>query len=164
MKTALFILLFSLISFTIFAEKTLKGDSNSNLDQYQITQIADNLFELTYSNSDATFTIEVCQKEDECCYLVRGEKIEMMYLCDENGFGVRKMPASLKKLETSSYKNLVESQSFQQQSLISSSGKNEKQALGLIACYFPGMINSESYRFVFNNLKDENRPELTIQN
>jgi hypothetical protein len=163
MKTTVLIMLFCLVSIFTFAGKSITGDSNSVLNQYQLTQVGENIYELTYSNSGATFTIEVCKKMNGCCYLLRNEKIEMMYLCSEDGFGLRKMPEKLKKIDTSVYKQLIDPNSFQQQSLLSLSRKNEKQALGLIACFFPGSINPESFDMVFNTSETGNRPELTSQ-
>lgn len=163
MRTTILILTFVLVFFSAFAVKTITGDSNSSLDQYQLTQISENLYELSYSNSGTKFTIEVCNYKDECCYLLRSEKIELMYLCNEDGFGMRKMPEKLKKISSSVYKNLIDSKSFQQQSLLSSSRKDEKQALGLIACFFPDAINSDSFNVVFNTQKTVKGSELTSQ-
>jgi hypothetical protein len=163
MKTTLFIFLLGLISFSTFAGNTITGDSNSILDQYKITQVGDNLYDLTYANSGATFTIEVCKKINGCCYLLRNEKIELMYLCSEDGFGLRKMPEKFKRIDCSVYKQLIDPISFQQQSLLSTSRKTENQALGLIACFFPKSINAESFDKVFNTQKNGKGTELTLQ-
>jgi len=164
MKTTFIILLLGFMSLYAFAGKTITGNSNSALDQYKVTQTGENLYELTYSNSGATFTIEVCKNRSECCYLVRNDKIEVMYLCNEDGFGLRKMPEKLKKIDSSAYKQLIDPGSFQQQSLLSTSRKTEEQALGLIACFFPGSINPESFAKVFNTPKSGKGTELTLQN
>lgn len=163
MRTIVLILAFIFVSFISIAGKTITGDSNSSLDQYQVSQTGENLYELTYSNSGATFTIEICKNKHECCYLLRNEKVEVMYLCNDEGFGMRRMPEKLKKIETSVYKNLIDPNSFQQQSLLSSSRKNEMQVLGLIACFFPNSINPESFNVVFKTSKAANKPELTSQ-
>jgi hypothetical protein len=163
MKTTVLIMFFCLVSLFTFAIQSIKGDSNSRLNQYQVTQIGENLYQLTYSNSGETFTIEVCKKRNECCYLLRNEKIEVMYLCSEDGFGLRKMPEKLKKIDTSVYKHLLDPNSFQQQSVLSNSLKNETQALGLIACFFPNCINPESFDLAFKTSKPANSPELSLQ-
>jgi len=163
MKTIVLILTFVLVFFSTFAAKTITGDSNSSLNQYQLTQTGENLYELKYSNSGATFTIEICKQKHECCYLLRGDKIEVMYLCSEDGFGLRRMPEKFKKIDTSVYKQYIDSKSFQQQSLLSESRKNESQALGLIACFFPCCINPEAFDVVFNTQKTGKGTELTLQ-
>jgi hypothetical protein len=163
MKTTLIILLLGFVSLFSFAGKTLTGDSNTILNQYQVTQVGENLYELTYSNSGATFTIEVCKQKRECCYLLRNENIEVMYLCNGDGFGMRKMPEKLKKIDTSVYKQLINPDSFQQQSLLTTNKKDEKQALGLIACFFPNAINANSFNKLFKVQNTVDRPELTIK-
>jgi len=163
MKTTLFILLLGLISFSTFAGNTITGDSNSILDQYKITQVGENLYELSYSNAGATFTIEVCKQKHECCYLLRNEKVELMYLCNEDGFGLRKMPEKLKRIDCSVYKQLIDPVSFQQQSQLSTSRKTENQALGLIACFFPNSINPKSIDKVFNTQKNGKGTELSFK-
>jgi len=161
MRTTFLILTFILVSFSSFAGKTITGDSNSSLCQYQLTQSGENLYELTYSNSGATFIIEICKNKHECCYLLRNEKIELMYLCNEDGFGLRKMPEKLKKIDKLVYKHLIDPNSFHQQSLLTKNNKDEKQALGLIACFFPNCINPESFDKVFKIQKKGT--ELTLQ-
>jgi hypothetical protein len=163
MRTIVLILTFVSVSFYSIAVKNITGDSNSALEQYKLTQTGVNLYELTYSKSGATFTIEICKHSNECCYLLRNEKVELMYLCNEDGFGLRKMPEKLKKIDSSVYKQLIDPNSFQQQSILSSSRKDEKQALGLIACFFPYSINPESFDIVFKTLKTDDKPGLTYQ-
>lgn len=162
MKTTVLILLFGFVSLYTFAAKAITGDSNSILDQYQVTQVGENLYELTYSNSGATFSIEICKQKQECCYLLRNEKIEVMYLCNKNGFGLRKMPEKLKSIDTSLYGQLIDPASFQQQSVLSTSRKDEKQALGLIACFFPNTIKAASFNQLFELKNREKIPELTL--
>jgi hypothetical protein len=163
MRTLLLILTFFFVSFLVIAAKPITGSSNTSLDQYQVTQIGENLYELSYANGAANFTIEVCKSKTECCYLLRNEKIEIMYLCSENGFGMRRMPEKLKKIDTSVYKQMIDLLSFQQQSVISPSRKNEKQALELIACFFPNIVKPESFDMVFKTSKVGKKPELTSQ-
>jgi hypothetical protein len=163
MRTLLLILTFIVVSFVTIAAKPITGNSNTSLDQYQVIQIGENLYELKYSNGAAIFTIEVCKNKNECCYLLRNEKIEIMYLCSEDGFGMRKMPEKLKKIDTSVYKQMIDLLSFQQQSVISPSRKNEKQALELIACFFPNIVKPESFNLVFKTSQTGNKPDLTSQ-
>jgi hypothetical protein len=128
----------------------ISGNSNTPLENYCLTQVDDTHFNLTYSNAESSFTIEICKGDDECCYLLRGESIEIMYLCNENGFGMRKMPEKLQKLDVNKYKHSINHDAFGQQSLLSPNRKDKKEALGIIACFFPNSINSDAYETVFN--------------
>jgi len=127
----------------------ISGSSNTPLDDYCLTQVDDTHFALTYSNAESTFTIEICNDEKECCYLLRGESVEIMYLCNEDGFGMRKMPEKFQKLDVNGYKQSINYTAFGQQSLLTPNKKNKKDALGLIACFFPNSINSEAYETIF---------------
>ena len=164
MKTIFLIVITLLIAFTVNAKKAITGNSNTFLDDYKISQIDENLYELSYSNSTEKFTVEVCPKENECCYLVRGNHIELMYLCNELGFGLRKMPNNSQQLTTSTYSNLVFNKAFSYQSLLTPKQKSKKKAQGLIACFFPEVINQNSQSIVFNPQKKLNNSSLTQSN
>lgn len=165
MKTTVFILLFVLVSAITFAGKPITGTSNTRLGNYVVTPMGDNMYQLSYSNGDANFTIEVCKDLDKkhCCYLLRGDHIEVMYQCNELGFGMRKMPDNKKKLETSEYKHLIDAETFSQQSLLSPNRKSETDALALIACFFPLVIKDNSYDLVFNTNNNKEKDKLTIR-
>jgi hypothetical protein len=163
MRTTLLILVFVLVSVLTFAGKTITGMSNSVLDEYRITPVGENMYQLSYSNGEATFTIEVCHDKNECCYLLRGDAVEVMYVCNEFGFGMRKMPNRLKKLETAVYKNLIDPVTFSQQSQLTEKQKDETDALALIACFFPMAIKAESYGLVFNYSKNSEKERLSLK-
>lgn len=151
MKQLIFILAILMFASTQASSKAvLSGKTNTFLNDYQITQTGENLYELSYSNSTEKFTIEVCPKEAECCYLVRSNKVEVMYLCNNAGFGLRKMPEKQRQLETSEYCKLVNCKAFMYQSLISQNKKSTEKALGLIACFFPEVVNETCRATVFN--------------
>jgi hypothetical protein len=87
-----------------------------------------------------------------------------MYLCGSDGFGLRKMPEKLKKIDIALYRDLIDPNSFQQQSILCCSRKNQKQALGLIACFFPNTIKGETFNQLFKLKHSEGGTELTINN
>lgn len=150
MKTISILIISLFFASTVFASKAITGDSNSFLDDYQITNVSENTYELTYSNSTEKFTIEVCPKEAECCYLVRNNHFEVMYLCNGAGFGLRKMPDKDQSMSTAQYCKLVDCKAFKYQSLLTPKKKNTKSALGLIACFLPYVVNEPSRELVFN--------------
>ena len=129
MRTLSILITALLLATTVFAGKTLTGDSNTFLDEYKVVKVDQNMFELTYANSNEKFTIEVCPKEKECCYLVRGEHVEVMYLCNEAGLGLRKMPDALQKISTDEYCKLVDCNAFRYQSLLTPKKKTKKPCL-----------------------------------
>lgn len=164
MKQIIFILVILMISASGALSKTvLSGNSNTFLKEYQITQTADNLYELTYANSHERISIEVCPAESECCYLVRSNKVEVMYLCNENGFGLRKMPLENRHMSTTEYCDLLNCKAFMYQSLMTQKQKNKKGALGLIACFFPEVVNEQSREIVFNPTPNDDDSKLAAQ-
>jgi hypothetical protein len=162
MRTTILILVLVLVSTLMFGGNAIKGKSNTILGDYLLTPIGENLYQLSYSNGEASFTIEVCKDKKACCYLLRSDEVEVMYLCNELGFGMRRMPDKYKKIETSEYRQLINSETFGQQSLLTTTRKNESEALSLIACFFPLVIKNDAYQLVFNyNNKDDN--ELSVK-
>ena len=163
MRTIICILVFVLVSLFTYAGETITGKSNSLLGNYTVAPMGDNIYKLSYSNSDAVFTIEVCKEKEQCCYLLRNDVIEVMYLCNEFGFGMRKMPDKRKELETDVYKHLIDAETFSQQSLLTSNRKAQPEALALIACFFPHVIKSNSYDIVFNYTNEGKTEELSVK-
>ena len=164
MKQFILSLIILMAAITSASSKTLiSGESNTFLQEYKVIQINNNNYELTYSNSPEKFIIEVCPDENKCCYLVRNPKIEVMYLCNENGFGLRKMPLEQRKLATSDYCDLINCKTFMYQSLMTPNKKDTKDALGLIACFFPEVINESSRGIVFDPVKGVEGSKLAVQ-
>jgi hypothetical protein len=163
MRTTLLILVLVLVSAITFAGKTITDTSNTLLGEYTITPVSENTYQLSYSNGDASFTIEVCKGKKECCYLLRGNAVEVMYLCNEYGLGMRKMPDNRKNLDTEVYRHLIKPEMFSQQSLLTCNRQSESDALAIIACFFPLVINNDSYGLVFNYTKDNDKEGLSIK-
>lgn len=147
------------------SKELISGNSNTFLKNYQVTQISDNQFELSYSNSHEKFSIEVCSNDDECYYLLRNPKIEVMYLCNNIGFGLRKMPTNYSQLPTSAYCKRVNCKTFMYQALITTKERDTKEALGLIACFFPDVVNLEARELVFQpiNKVEDNVLTATVK-
>lgn len=163
MKTLLIITAALFIATFSFAGRAISGNTNTYLDGYKVSQLDENKYLLTYENSSETFTIEVCPKDKECCYLVRGNKIEVMYLCNQNGLGLRKMPLADRQISTDEYCKYLNCKSFKYQSLLTPNKKRTKEALGIIACFFPEVINKDSRTFVFNTQTEAVDQKLVVQ-
>jgi hypothetical protein len=158
MKTILILSALMMVALLSQASKTIHGDSNSLLKEYTLTQVSDNLYELTYSNANSTFTIEVCPSSKECCYLVRGENLEVMYLCNKLGLGLRKMPEKQQKLAQSKYHDLIDAETFRRQSQIVAKKKSTADALALIACFLPHTVKPEMQAATFDINTIESQP------
>ncbi|MBN1925657.1 MAG: hypothetical protein JW798_07475 [Prolixibacteraceae bacterium] len=163
MKTIVTLFVIAFLSVNAFAVETLSGDSNTALGKYKVTQESENLYQLSYSLAGEVFTVEVLPQKNECCYILRGKNIELMYLCNELGFGMRKVPECNQKLEVSAYSRSIVTKSFSEQSQISCARKTREEALGLIACFFPEAIQPDSYNTVFKVQAKSGDPLLSLQ-
>lgn len=151
MKKLLIAIVIVLLASSAWAKKPISGNSNSFLKGYEVSRLNENLYQLSYENASNRFTIEVCPTESECCYLLRGENVEVMYVCNDLGFGLRKMPEQWQQLSPKSYAGLVSNKAFSYQSLLTPKHKNTKKALGLIACFFPSVVREDARDVVFQN-------------
>jgi len=155
MKSILTFLILLVFATSTLASSAAKGDSNTFLSNYEIKEKSKNIYELSYANTSEKYIIEVCPKEMECCYLVRNEHFEVMYLCSKNGFGLRKMPDKLQKIDIAKYGNFLNNESFNQQSILTPIKKTRMEAMGLIACFLPLVIKDESHEIVFKHTRFE---------
>lgn len=134
---------------TLQAKNQFSGKTNTFVGDYCVTEISENNYEISYSNSSEKLNVEVCSEKEECCYLIRSPKVELMYVCNKAGFGLRKMPLNLQRMKTSVYRNYLKTEAFKNQSLLSIKQKDTKEVLGLIACFMPEVINVQSRNLVF---------------
>jgi hypothetical protein len=161
MKSILLTLTIVVFVLSTSANDMIKGDSHTSLSTYEIQKKGDSLYELNYANSSEKFTIEICPAESECCYLVRNEHVELMYVCSSFGFGLRKMPEKLQHLNCQSYSKYLNMESFATQSVLTPNKKSTNEALGIIACFLPLSVTNTYFDTVFNPTKQTDK--LTSQ-
>jgi hypothetical protein len=158
MKAKLFILTIciAVLSMGATAEirdgKAMTGSSLTDFGRYTLVNsdapmVINNqvlkTYELTYENAANPILIGVVKENDCKTFIVRSDDFEIEYTCIKGVFGVKKMEkkyASLPKAEIDAKMNKV---SYYSQRVICQNKKSEDELLGLIACYFPNMINDE---------------------
>jgi hypothetical protein len=158
MKTKLFILTICIAVLSMGATadikdgKAMTGSSLTDFGRYTLVNsnapmVVDNqvlkTYELTYENAANPILIGVVKEKDCKTFIVRSDEFEIEYTCIKGVFGVKKMEqkyASLPKAEVDSKMNKV---SYYSQRVICQNNKSEDELLGLIACYFPNMVNDE---------------------
>lgn len=158
MKTKLGILTMCLLLVSLFAvakEKgtsLLSGQSLTELGQYSIRitddamQFGDELlktYELNYTNYDSPVLIGV-KKTKKCMnFIVRTDNFEIEYVCNKNVFGVKRINKEYQTISTAAINQMLDNADFYSQRIISQYPKTEEELLGLIACYFPLLINED---------------------
>jgi hypothetical protein len=158
MKTKLFILticvaLFSLsTSAKIKDGKALTGNSLTDFGKYTVTvahqpmvinDIAVKTYELTYENTSEPILIGVVKTEKCVTYVVRSEEFEIQYSCNNGVFGVKKIEPQYQTLPKETLDAKLDRVNYFSQRVICKNQKSEDELLGLIACYFPKLINDE---------------------
>ena len=100
-------------------------------------------YDLTYENSSETFRIGLV-KEKKCTnYIVRTDEFEMQYTCNRGMFGAKKMEKRFQEIPKEDVNAKLDKVNYYSQRVICQNEKSEDVLLGLIACYFPTLINEE---------------------
>lgn len=158
MKTKLFILTIcvAFVSLGTSAKtkdtKTLSGNSLTDFGKYTL-MISDEpmvinneevkTYGLSYENAISPIKVGVVEEEKCKTYIVRSDEFEILYTCNKGVFGVKKMDSKYQTLPKEEMDAKLDRVSYFSQRVICTNNKSEDELLGLIACYFPTLINEE---------------------
>ncbi|MFW6245998.1 MAG: hypothetical protein ACOC13_00970 [Tangfeifania sp.] len=133
--------------------KALTGNSLTNFGKYTIVQsdapmVVDDqvikTFDLTYENTSAPIRIGVLEEKKNCTtFLLRSDEFEIQYSCNKNVFGVKRMDKEYCELPDEATSSKLNKVSFYSQRVICRNQKTRDELLGLIACYFPNLVNEQ---------------------
>lgn len=159
MKTKLGILTMSLLMISLFTvaakEKEtslINGQSLTELGQYSIRLSHETLkfgdealktYELTYANSNSPVLIGVKKTKNCMSFIVHTDKIEVEYVCNKHVFGVKRIEQAYQTIPTDAINKMMDNADFYTQRVISQYPKTEEELLGLIACYFPSLVQDQ---------------------
>ena len=158
MKTKLFILTIcvALLSMGASAKikdgKALTGNSLTDFGKYAIVNsdvpmVVDNqaikTYELTYERTSQPVLIGLVKEKKCTTFIVRSDEFEVMYTCNNGVFGVKKMDKKYQELPNAELNAKLNKVSYFAQRVICQNQKSEEYLLGLIACYFPNLVNEE---------------------
>ena len=160
MKTKLFLLTicFAILGMGATAKikdgKAMTGNSLTDFGKYTLVNsdapmVVDNkvvkTYELTYENTDNPIRIGVVDDKKKDCktFIVRSDEFEIEYTCVKGVFGVRKMESKYQELPKEEMELKLNKVSYYAQRVICQNKKSEDELLGLIACYFPNLVNEE---------------------
>jgi len=159
MKTRLVLLAICVLALSVVTNagnikdgQAMTGNSLSEMGQYTITHsetpmIYDNqvlpTYDLVYEN--AANPVQVAVVEDKKCktFIVRNEEFEVQYTCQNGVFGVKKLDKKFQEIPEEEMNLKLNRVSYYAQRVICSDKKSEDELLGLIACYFPELVNEE---------------------
>ena len=158
MKTRILILTICTVLIAVSASakikdgRALSGNSLSELGKYKVVNAevpmviddkAVTTYDLTYENASETIRIGLV-KDGKCLnYIVRADDFEMQYTCNKGMFGVKKMEKRFQEIPKDEINTKLDKVSYYSQRIICQNKKSEDELLGLIACYFPALMNEE---------------------
>ncbi len=158
MKTKLLILTIcmALVSLGTSAKikdgKALTGNSLSDFGKYTIVKsdapmVVKNevleTYDLTYERTSDPVRIGLLKEKDCTTFIVRSDEFEVCYTCVKGVFGVKKLDKKLQELPKEEMDAKLNKVSYYAQRVICQNKKSEDELLGLIACYFPSLVNEE---------------------
>lgn len=159
MKAKIFLLSICVLFLSVGASakvkdaKALTGNSLTNFGKYTIVQsdapmVVDNevikTFDLTYENTSAPIRIGVLKQKKNCTtFLLRSDEFEIQYSCNNGVFGVKKMDKKYCELPEEATSSKLNKVNYYSQRVICQNPKSQDELLGLIACYFPGLVNEQ---------------------
>lgn len=158
MKTKLFILTIcvSILSLGATAKikdgKAMTGNSLTEFGKYTVMNseapmVVNNkvlkTYDLTYENTDNTIRIGLVKEKNCTTFIVRSDEFEIEYTCNKGVFGVKKMEPKYQELPKEEMEMKLDKVGYYSQRVICQNKKTEDELLGLIACYFPNLINEE---------------------
>ena len=128
-------------SLTEFGKYTIVNSEAPMVYQNQVLKT----YDLTYENTSHPIRIGVlCEDKLKCkTFIVRTDDFEIEYACRNNVFGVKKIESRFQELPKGEMEMKLNKVSYYAQRVICQNKKSEDDLLGLIACYFPELVNNE---------------------
>ena len=158
MKTKLIILTICIALLSMGASakikdgKALMGNSLTEFGKYTIVNsdvpmVVNNeaikTFDLTYENTTTPVKIGLVNEKECTKFIVRTDEFEVEYTCVKGVFGVKKIEKEYQVLPKEEMDAKLNKVSYYAQRVICQNIKSDDELLGLIACFFPSLVNEE---------------------
>jgi hypothetical protein len=159
MKTKLFILTICVVLLSLGATakikngQALKGNSLTSKGDYTITFSTDQMmvsnqavktYDLAYENGEKHAHIGVVPGEKCMDFIVRTADFEIQYTCNNGVFGVNRINENYQQIPKKAMDIKIDRANYLAQRVICTTKKSEDELLGLIACYFPNLVNERA--------------------
>ncbi len=132
--------------------KALTGNSLTDFGKYTIVNSENPMvlngeevktYDLMYENTTHPIQIGLIQEKKCTSFVVRSDEFEIQYMCNQGVFGVKKIEKKYQELPAEANNAKLNKVSYYAQRVISQNPKTNDELLGLIACYFPSLVNEE---------------------
>lgn len=134
------------------AVETNKGIRNYEIDAVENVQMGKNVekvWTLTYKGSENPVTVIKRSTLDGTFYVVNSKFFEVCYLASSNGFGARSVKKAWSNVPRQINSVVLNSDEIKRQQTLTPGKVDDEKALGLIASYLPGLLNS-NYEHLLN--------------
>lgn len=132
--------------------KAMTGNSLTEFGKYTIMKSDNPMFingeelrtyDLVYENTSSPIRVGI-MKDKKCInFIVKSDVFEVEYVCNKGVFGVKKIDEKFSDLPKESNEAKLDKVSYYAQRVICQNHKTEDELLGLIACYFPNLVNDD---------------------
>jgi len=132
--------------------KSLTGNSLTDFGKYKIVKseapmvIEDKVLEtydLSYELTSDPIRIGLIKEKNCTTFIVRSDEFEMAYTCNKGVFGVKRVDKKYQEIPKEEMDAKLNKVSYYAQRVICQNKKSDDELLGLIACYFPNLVNEE---------------------
>lgn len=134
-----------------FAGKLVsKGKTYSALGDYTIEQADQHVavkgtdcktYVIRYENSPMEVTVAVCKDNNCKRFVVLSDELSVKYVCNQNYFGVELLGREFEKDGFRTSESALNRGEYFHQKVLGAGEKTEVEATGLIAAFFPKLIN-----------------------
>jgi hypothetical protein len=158
MKTKLFILTICVAVLSLGTSAKIKdgqsltGNSLTEFGKYTVMvsdapMVINNevvkTYDLMYENTSNPIRVGLVKEEKCTTYVVRTDDFEIQYTCNKGVFGVKKIENRFQTLPKEEMDAKLDRVNYFSQRVICTNEKSEEELLGLIACYFPKLVNED---------------------
>lgn len=160
---AVFVLIISAIANARIKEgQSITGNSLSDMGEYNISHADKPIiygnavletYDLVYENATNTIKIGVLDERKCKTFIVRNDRFEIQYTCRNGVFGVRKLEKRFREIPEKEMTMKLDKTNYYSQKIICRGKKSQDEYLGLIACYFPLLVNDEYLSNVMASVK-----------
>lgn len=148
--TLVFVFISAITTYSFANENSITGNSNTTFGEYTlepsaemvvINDVAYKTWKLTYSNTGENFVV-FCSKDAQgkCVYTVRNSSFEIAYVKNGQNFGVQLVDQEMRTIKKRVIMDKINYDRYVSQLVLTTSEKNEKEYLGLVACFLPLLL------------------------
>jgi hypothetical protein len=149
---------FAAIAVLVFASTFVFADSPKiESHKFKITPLEnlylgnsiEKVWTISYSDNEKPVTVTLVPSQKGREYVVRSEFFEVTYAADKDGFGVRKINASLKEIPTVITSSVLNKKQMKRQKVLTPNDVSDDYALELVASYLPDIINDNYKHLIY---------------